>query len=156
MTRTLKTTITLFAAGLAMLMASAQAHANVMTAGQHAFTNQLVHNTHLDKKVVSAWLLAEESGWAARNREAHHNHNWLNIGYFDGITPPKNSAWRSPVKAALATVAFMKKNSGGRSILRSAGKSRETQIRAIANSHWASNGYNHGNVLRYLIKKYMS
>ena len=144
---------------LTTLFASLQAQsaqAAVMTRGQHAFAHQLAASTHLDGAVVKAWLLAEENGSAARKREALHNHNWLNWGYFDSAKTPSKAIWRNPVSAAKTTAKAIMSLSQFRGIRNSAGKSRETQIRAIAKSGWAASGYDNGNDLRYLLKRYFS
>jgi hypothetical protein len=115
----------------------------------------------LSAGVITAWMLSEESGGAARSRESAKNHNWLNIAYYDSgpgsITRGKE--WKSPQSAADATAAFLKGQkygpaSGIRKIIRTAGKSADAQISAIANSGWASSGYEGGDTLRSLFSQY--
>jgi hypothetical protein len=101
--------------------------------------------------VISAWELAEESSSAAQGREAQQNFNWLNIGYFDSGAGAIafNHAFQDPVSAAEQTANFLKGTWGGaspgiRAILDSVGQSPQAQMTAIANSGWASSGYNGG------------
>ena len=125
------------------------------TAGQRRFIDSLARHTGLDRRVIGAWVLSEESGSAARSREAQRNNNWLNIGYFDsgpgGMT--RDRVWRSPERAARATAQFLRgerynASPGIRKILHSRGSSAGDQIAAIASSGWASSGYNGGANLR--------
>jgi len=125
----------------------------LLTAGQQAFATEFAKKTGLDANVVGAWLLNEESGSAARNREAQGNMNWLNIGYTDGGQRGTNNAfwYNDPVKAADISAAWMKgefsvpgfgkASSGIREIQLAAGQSPEAQLRAIHHSHWTSYGY---------------
>jgi len=154
---TLKKLNLIFFAIIVALLSAAQAQsaqAAVMTPGQHIFAHQLAAKTHLDGAVVKAWVLAETSGSAARHREALHNHNWLNWGYFDSSKTPTNAVWRSPKNSANAIAKTIMYRSQFRGIRNSAGKNRETQIRAIVKSGWAASGYDNGKILRVLIKRY--
>src|SRR5579884_2155288 len=54
-----------------------------LTTAQQQFAARLAAQTGLDPSVISAWLLAEESGGAAQSRQAQNNNDWLNIGYTD-------------------------------------------------------------------------
>ena len=52
----------------------------------------------MDPHVVASWMLAEESGGAARSREAEGNHNWLNIGWTDsGRYSTTGAVWSDPI-----------------------------------------------------------
>jgi hypothetical protein len=97
-------------------------------------------------------MLAEQSGGAAKSREAAGNHNWLNIGYTDSGTYGSGaSVWSDPASAAHATAGWLKgedtidgygrASAGVRSILNSAGQSPEAQVQALQRSGWASSGY---------------
>lgn len=126
--------------------------ANLLTAGQRTFATQLAAETGLNPQVVAAWMLAEQSGGAARSRETAGNHNWLNIGYTDSGTYGNTaSVWSDPASAAHATAGWLKgedtvdgygrASSGVQSILNSAGQSAEAQVQALQRSGWASSGY---------------
>lgn len=131
-----------------------------LTSGQTEFARQLARQTGLNSRVISSWLLAEESGGAAQQREKQGNNNWLNIGYFDsgagGLT--KDKVWSDPTSAAAATADFLKGSKYGaskgiRQILDTAGSDQAAQIKAIAGSGWASSGYNGGDTLRRLLQE---
>jgi hypothetical protein len=135
--------------GGAALPASAQ---GMLTSDQQQFASRLAADTGLDPSVVSAWLLAEESGGAAQSRQAQGNNDWLNIGYTDSATyGSSDSIWSDPVTAADATAGWLKgqntipgygtASSGIQGILSTAGSSPAAQIAALQNSGWASSGY---------------
>jgi hypothetical protein len=136
---------------------------STLTSGQRQFVSSLAARTNLDPRVLQAWVLAEESGGAAHQREQQGNHNWLNIGYFDSgpgaIT--KNQAFSNPRSAAHATAEFLQgskfgASSGIRRILSTAGHDPQAQIKAIAGSGWASSGYAGGSTLRKLFSQFGS
>ena len=123
-----------------------------LTSGQQQFATELAAQTGLNPGVISAWLLAEESGGAAQSRQAASNNDWLNIGYTDsGTYGSTDSVWSNPVSAADATAGWLKgqntipgygtASSGIQAILQTAGQSPEAQISALQNSGWASSGY---------------
>lgn len=129
-----------------------------LTAGQKQFVRHLAGETGLNSKVLQAWVLAEENGGAAAGRQASHNHNWLNIAYFDSGAGSltKNKVWSHPNSAAHATAQFLKgekygASAGIRKILSTKGQDVNSQISAIANSGWASSRYNNGDTLRSLV-----
>jgi hypothetical protein len=135
--------------GGAALPASAQ---SMLTSDQQQFASRLAADTGLDPGVVSAWLLAEESGGAAQSRQAQNNNDWLNIGYTDSATYGSgDSIWSDPTTAADATAGWLKgqntipgygtASSGIQGILSTAGSSPAAQIAALQNSGWASSGY---------------
>jgi hypothetical protein len=135
--------------GGASLSASAQTR---LTADQQQFASRLAADTGLDSGVVSAWLLAEESGGAAQSRQSQNNNDWLNIGYTDSATyGASDSVWSDPVTAADATAGWLKgqntipgygtASTGIQSILTTAGSSPAAQIAALQSSGWASSGY---------------
>jgi hypothetical protein len=135
--------------GGAALPASAQ---TMLTSDQQQFAFRLAADTGLDPSVVSAWLLAEESGGAAQSRQSQSNNDWLNIGYTDSATyGSSDSIWSNPVTAADATAGWLKgqntipgygtASSGIQGILSTAGSSPAAQIAALQNSGWASSGY---------------
>ena len=137
------------AASGAPLSQAAQAQ---LTPGQQQFASRLAADTGLNPQVVSAWLLAEESGEAAHSREAQGNNDWLNIGYTDsGTFGSGDSVWSSPLSAAEATAGWLKgqdtipgygtASSGIQGIVATVGQSPESQIAAIQQSGWASSGY---------------
>jgi hypothetical protein len=137
------------ATGGASLPASAQ---SMLTSDQQQFASRLAADTGLDPGVVSAWLLAEESGGAAQSRQAQNNNDWLNIGYTDSATyGSSDSIWSDPTTAADATAGWLKgqntipgygtASSGIQGILSTAGSSPAAQISALQNSGWASSGY---------------
>jgi hypothetical protein len=124
----------------------------MLTSAQQTFARRLAADTGLDTGVVSAWLLAEESGGAAVSRQAANNNDWLNIGYTDsGTYGSADSIWSDPSAAADATAGWLKgqntipgygtASSGIQSILSTAGQPPQAQISALQNSGWASSGY---------------
>jgi hypothetical protein len=137
------------ATGASGLPAGASA---MLTSAQQTFAGRLAADTGLDAGVVSAWLLAEESGGAAVSRQAANNNDWLNIGYTDsGTYGSADSIWSDPSAAADATAGWLKgqntipgygtASSGIQSILSTAGQPPQAQISALQNSGWASSGY---------------
>jgi hypothetical protein len=135
--------------GGAALPSSAQ---TMLTSDQQQFASRLASDTGLDPSVVSAWLLAEESGGAAQSRQSQNNNDWLNIGYTDSATyGSSDSIWSDPTTAADATAGWLKgqntipgygtASSGIQGILSTAGQPASTQIAALQNSGWASSGY---------------
>jgi hypothetical protein len=124
----------------------------MLTSAQQTFASRLAADTGLDSGVVSAWLLAEESGGAAVSRQAANNNDWLNIGYTDsGTYGSADNIWADPTAAADATAGWLKgqntipgygtASSGIQAILSTAGQPPEAQISALQNSGWASSGY---------------
>ncbi|MGZ4294868.1 MAG: hypothetical protein ACXVRM_11550 [Solirubrobacteraceae bacterium] len=124
----------------------------MLTSAQQTFAARLAADTGLDGGVVSAWLLAEESGGAAVSRQASNNNDWLNIGYTDsGTHGSADSIWADPAAAADATAGWLKgqntvpgygtASSGIQSILGTAGQSPQAQLSALQGSGWASSGY---------------
>jgi len=124
----------------------------MLTSDQQQFAARLAQDTGLNPGVVSAWLLAEESGEAAQGRQAASNNDWLNIGYTDsGTFGSGDSVWSNPTTAADATAGWLKgqdtipgygtASSGVQAILSTAGSSPQAQISAIQGSGWASSGY---------------
>jgi hypothetical protein len=135
--------------GGAALPAGAQSQ---LTSDQQQFASRLAARTGLDPSVVSAWLLAEESGGAAQSRQSKNNNDWLNIGYTDsGTYGSADSVWSNPVTAADATAGWLKgqntipgygrASSGIQGILSTAGQPASAQIAALQHSGWASSGY---------------
>jgi hypothetical protein len=135
--------------GGATLPAGAQSQ---LTSDQQQFASRLAAQTGLDPSVVSAWLLAEESGGAAQSRQAQNNNDWLNIGYTDsGTYGSADSVWSNPITAADATAGWLKgqntipgygtASSGIQGILSTAGQPASVQIAALQHSGWASSGY---------------
>lgn len=126
----------------------------LLTSGQETFALTLASDTGLDRNVIRAWELAEESGGYAQARQAQGNHNWLNIGYYDtGPASWASRMFRDPVQAGHLTAQFLRgqalgASQGIRNILHSVGHSPAVQIAYIAASGWASSGYNHGANLR--------
>jgi len=128
------------------------AASTMLTSDQRTFASRLAADTGLDPGVVSAWLLAEESGGAAVSRQSAGNNDWLNIGYTDsGTYGSSDSIWSDPTTAADATAGWLKGQdtipgygtaSGGiQAILQTAGQSPSAQISALQSSGWASSGY---------------
>jgi hypothetical protein len=124
----------------------------MLTSAQQTFATRLAADTGLDSGVVSAWLLAEESGGAAVSRQAANNNDWLNIGYTDsGTYGSADNIWADPTAAADATAGWLKgqntipgygtASSGIQSIVATAGQPPQAQISALQNSGWASSGY---------------
>ena len=84
----------------------------MLTSAQQQFASRLATDTGLDPGVVSAWLLAEESGGAAVSRQGANNNDWLNIGYTDsGTYGSSGSEWSDPLAAADATAGWLKPTS---------------------------------------------
>jgi hypothetical protein len=142
-------TSTIPGTGGASLPTSAQ---TMLTSNQQQFASRLAADTGLDPGVISAWLLAEESGGAAQSRESQKNNDWLNIGYTDSATyGSSDSIWSDPTTAADATAGWLKgqntipgygtASSGIQAILGTVGQPASTQISALQNSGWASSGY---------------
>jgi hypothetical protein len=128
------------------------AAAGQLTSSQQQFASTLAADTGLNPGVVSAWVLAEESGGAAQSRQAQNNNDWLNIGYTDsGTYGSSDSVWSDPTAAANATAAWLKgqdsipgygtASAGIQSILSTVGQPPAAQIQAIQGSGWASGGY---------------
>lgn len=124
----------------------------LLTSGQQRFAATLSADTGLNPSVVSAWLLAEESGGAAQSRQAQGNNDWLNVGYTDsGTYGAADQIWSDPVTAANATAAWLQgqdaipgygtASSGVQSILASVGQTPAAQLQAIQSSGWSSGGY---------------
>ncbi|HZE04623.1 MAG TPA: hypothetical protein VE127_05320 [Solirubrobacteraceae bacterium] len=124
----------------------------MLTSAQQQFASRLASDTGLDPGVVSAWLLAEESGGAAVSRQSANNNDWLNIGYTDsGTYGAGASVWSDPITAADATAGWLRgqstipgygtASSAVQSILSTAGQPAAVQIAALQNSGWASSGY---------------
>jgi hypothetical protein len=125
---------------------------SLLTSGQQQFASTLAADTGLNPGVVSAWVLAEESGSAAQTRQAQNNNDWLNVGYTGGGTYGiSDSIWSDPVSAANATAGWLKgqntipgygtAGTGIESILQTVGATPEAQITALQSSGWASSGY---------------
>jgi hypothetical protein len=123
-----------------------------LTSAQQQFATRLAADTGLDPGVVSAWLMAEESGSAAQSRQAAGNNDWLNIGYTDSGTFGASAAvWSDPATAADATAGWLKgqntipgygtASAGIQAILATAGQTPGAQISALQDSGWASSGY---------------
>src|SRR5947208_1444388 len=73
-----------------------------------AYCARRAQRTGLDPQVISAALMAEESGDAAKSRQAANNNDWLNIGYTDsGTYGASDSIWANPVTAADATAGWL-------------------------------------------------
>ena len=140
-----------FALAMLLIVIPAQAQAGPLTRHQDQFAHLLSAKTGLQLTVVRAWCLAEENGAAARKREKAGNNNWLNVGFFDGSTSHSKMSVHTSISQTLKT---MRGFAGGKRILAAKHKSRETQIRAIAHSGWASTGYDNGNNLRRIIRHY--
>ena len=82
---------------------------SMLTSDQQQFASRLAADTGMDTGVISAWLLAEESGGAATSRQSAGNNDWLNIGYTDsGTYGSADSVWSDPVTAADATAGWLK------------------------------------------------
>jgi hypothetical protein len=124
----------------------------MLTSNQQQFAGQLAAQTGLNPGVISAWLLAEESGGAAQSRQAAGNNDWLNIGYTDsGTYGSADSVWSDPITAANATAGWLKgqdtipgygaASSGIQAILSTVGQTPAAQIAALQHSGWASSGY---------------
>jgi hypothetical protein len=124
----------------------------MLTSAQQTFAARLAADTGLDGGVVSAWLLAEESGGAAVSRQASNNNDWLNIGYTDsGTYGSSDPIWSDPTAAADATAGWLNgqntipgygtASTGIQAILGTAGQAPATQIAALQSSGWASSGY---------------
>src|SRR6201999_2652967 len=130
--------------GTSTLPASA---GTLLTSDQQQFASQLASDTGLGPGVVSAWLLAEESGGAAVSRQSAGNNDWLNIGYTASATyGSSDSIWSNPTTAADATAGWLKgqdtipgygtASSGIQQILTTAGQSPAVQISALQSSGW--------------------
>lgn len=137
-----------------------------LTKNQQRFRDAFAAETGLDRRFVGSWMLAEQSGSAAKNYDARGYNNWLNIGNTDSLVAGggsfKSNVWADPQSAAKASADWMRgkgpvAKSYGRpaagitKILSTAGKGAEAQIRALSTSGWASSGYNGGSVLRQLM-----
>jgi hypothetical protein len=141
-----------FADALAQAQKPSGSPSGPLTSGQREFASRLAAQTGLDPQVISAWLLAEESGGAATTRQSQGNNDWLNIGYTDSATyGSSDSIWSNPDSAADATAGWLKgqntvpgygpASAGIRAILTAAGQPPQAQVAAIQSSGWASSGY---------------
>ena len=125
------------------------AASTMLTSGQQKFASRLATDTGLDSGVVSAWLLAEESGGAAVARPRAGPHAWRHLG--DPAGGPVGAAGGDPTTAADATAGWLKGQStipgygtasaGIQAILGTAGQAPAQQISALQGSGWASSGY---------------
>jgi len=136
---------------------------SLLTPNQQTFAREFARGTGLDPGVVGSWLLAEQSGSAAHYYEGKGYNNWLNIANTDSgpASGAHSSVWRNPVSAARESANWMRGQgriaheygapaTGIRNILHTAGQGKDAEINAIANSGWASSGYNGGSTLRQL------
>ncbi|HTW13122.1 MAG TPA: hypothetical protein VME01_10275 [Solirubrobacteraceae bacterium] len=125
---------------------------SMLTSAQQQFASTLSADTGLNPGVISAWLLSEESGSAAQERQAAGNNDWLNIGYTgSGSYGADDAVWSDPVSAANATAAWLAgqqsvagygtASSGIQAILQSVGQDPQTQLQALQQSGWSSGGY---------------
>jgi hypothetical protein len=125
---------------------------STLTSDQQQFASRLSADTGLDPGVVSAWVLAEESGGAAGARQSAGNNDWLNIGYTgSGTFGSGDAVWSDPLSAADATAGWLKgqntipgygtASSGVQGILGTAGMAPADQIAALQRSGWAASGY---------------
>lgn len=120
-----------------------------LTPSQKKIAKIVAKHTPLTPRSVATQQLQEMSGEAAKQRDAEHNYNTLNIGYFDSgpgqLT--NDPAWRTPRSAAKADIAFLKgkkygPSQGIRNILPLAkGKPTAKQLQIIGGSGWASSEY---------------
>lgn len=130
---------------------------------QAQFASALASETGLNPRVISSWLLAEQSGSAAKFYEGKGYNNWLNIARTDSgdAGGAHSSVWKNPASAARATAEWLqgrgqiaheygKPAAGIQAILHTAHTSPQEQIHAIATSGWASSGYNGGSTLTSL------
>lgn len=136
---------------------------SILTPGQEKFAGTFSKETGLDPRVVGSWLLAEQSGSAAKYYEDKGYNNYLNIANTDSgpASGAHSSVWSDPESAAKASAEWIKGHGkiaseygtpaeGIRNILHSAGKGYKEQIQAISGSGWASSGYNGGKTLEEL------
>lgn len=137
-----------------------------LTRGQQIFAGTFAHETGLDPHVIGAWLKAEQSGEAAKNYENKGYYNWLNIANTDSgpVGGAHSNVWSNPQSAGKAAAEWIRDKGqiageyghpapGVQAILHAAGKTPQEQIAAIANSGWASSGYEHGNTLQQLYQE---
>jgi hypothetical protein len=140
--------------------------AAALVPGQAKFASTLSRETGLNPRVIGSWLLAEQSGSAAKYYEDKSYNDWLNIANTDSgpASGAHSSVWKNPETAAKATAEWLKGTgqiakeygapaAGIRGILSTSGKGPQEQINAIAKSGWASSGYNGGNTLRELFNQ---
>lgn len=131
-----------------------------LTRGQSTFVNELAQLSGMNKDVLIAWIVAEEgfgTSSSAQSREMDSNFNWLNVAYYDSGAGAltRNVVWSNPSTAAQAVNDFLRgkkfgPSEGIKAIIKTASKSAEQQIAAIAGSGWASSGYENGDTLRTL------
>lgn len=129
-----------------------------LSASQQQFVTGVASRTGLSPRVVAAWVVAEEG--YRKTPVGHDDHNWLNIGNTDTQWHGGGNSWADPNRAARLTAKWIKGEysvpgfgraaPGIRRIVRTAGQSPTVQIQAIANSGWASSGYEGGSTLRNL------
>jgi hypothetical protein len=123
-----------------------------LTIGQVAFGRQLTALSGLNPAVISAWMLAEQSGSAARYYQDRNFNDWLNIGRTgSGDFGTGDSLWADPARAARATWEWMTGHASVpgygpgapsvQAIARIAGHTAPVQIAAIQESGWAGSGY---------------
>lgn len=129
-----------------------------LSKSQQQFVTGVAARTGLSPRVVAAWVVAEEG--YRKTPVGHADHNWLNIGNTDTKWYGGGDSWSDPNRAARLTAKWIKGTysvpgfgraaPGIRRIVRTAGQSPDKQIQAIANSGWASSGYEGGSTLRNL------
>lgn len=120
-----------------------------LTQSQKQIAVQVAKETGLKPKTVATQELQEMSGGYAKQRDAEHNYNTLNIGYFDSgpgeLT--QGSEWSNPKTAARATSEFFKGQKYGPSssiaaiLPQAKGKPTPEQLNIIGNSGWAASDY---------------
>lgn len=123
----------------------------ILSRNQQMFAAELARRTGLDKRLVGAWIIAEEPAGASAPVGHTGDQNWLNIGNTDSKWFGGASAWKDPIGAARASAAWLQGRQAvpgfGRAapgivaFSRTAGQPLPKQIAALQRSGWASSGY---------------
>jgi cell wall-associated NlpC family hydrolase len=115
-----------------------------ITPQQRKFGKTLARATGLSPKTVGGWMLAEDSGSAAAQKEASGDANLLNIG-------PGYDLGSNPKAAARQTAALINTGPSYGGIRASKGQGVAVQVAAIRNSPWDAAHYPSG-IPTYLVK----
>lgn len=121
-----------------------------LSRNQQLFAAAFAQASGLDPHAIEAWMIAEEPAGASSGYKG--TQDWLNIGITDsGPMGAGNTVWQDPVKAGIFSAKWMAGKvsdpgfgtaaPGIQAIMRTAGKSPQAQLTAIANSPWATSHY---------------
>lgn len=116
-----------------------------LTSAQKEFGKELSRRTGLSPKTVGGWMLAEDSGEAAVNKQGEGDNNWLNIG-------PGASLSKNPRVAAQETAQLVNTGPDYGGIRESVGQGVGQQVAAIKASPWDGNEHYANGIPTDLVK----